>query len=108
MCRFTSEMEAVALCIDDTGKPKNIPKDRWLRKGSLYTIIYATLVMPQDRIAFYVAEIDLTEDHHPYQYFLSDRFAFSEQGLIDVGELIDFCLQTNPIIESFLAEIQSA
>ena len=101
-------MEAVGLCIDDTGRPLKIPKDKWIRRGTLYTIIYAKLVMPQDRIAFYLAEIELTEDHHPYEYFLSDRFAFSEKGLIEVGELIDFCLETNHIAEKFIAEIQSA
>lgn len=108
MCRFTSEMEAIAMCINDRGRPSHIPKNKWVVKGKIYTVVYAVMVMPQERIAFHLAEIDLTEDHLPYEYFLSDRFAFSEKGLIDVGELIDYCLQTNKAVEQFLNEIQSA
>jgi hypothetical protein len=100
-------MEARALCINDRGRPTHIPKNKWVEKGKIYTVVYAVMVMPQERIAFHLAEIDLTEDHLPYEYFLSERFAFSEKGLIEVGELIDFCLSTNPVVEQFLAEIQA-
>lgn len=100
-------MKVKALCIDATGRPSHIPKSNWVVKGEFYTIIYATLLMPQECIGFLLEEIQFTEDHLPYEYFLASRFAFSDESLSEIEKMIDICIDTHNAAEKFIEEIRN-
>jgi len=59
------------ICIDDSRKPRMIPKDKWLVKDQEYHVIYTVTVLPQKQLAFHLAEIDLDESCKPYEYFIT-------------------------------------
>lgn len=82
------------ICINDSKKPKEIPTDKWVKKGSVYHVIYTITVLPQKQLAFHLAEIDLDESCNPYSYFLANRFAFTHENLLKLMELIKDCSDT--------------
>ena len=77
------------ICINDTEKPSRIPLEKWVKEGEIYTVIFATLVMPQREMAFVLEEIDLDDSCLPYEYFLAERFAFMKSDLPKLHELIE-------------------
>lgn len=77
------------ICIDDSEKPSRIPSDKWIKEGEMYTVIFATLVMPQKQMAFELEEITLDESCLPYEYFLAERFAFRQSDLPKLHEMIE-------------------
>jgi nuclear transport factor 2 (NTF2) superfamily protein len=76
------------ICIDDSNRPSKIPSEKWIKKDSEYNIICAMYVMPQGKIAVQLDEIILDESCAPYEYFLAERFAFTDKGLKDLIQLI--------------------
>jgi hypothetical protein len=79
------------ICINDKNRPKEIPMNKWVKEGRPYTVIYTTTVMPQKQLAVHLDEIELDESNHPYEYFLASRFAFTEENLLKLIELIKDC-----------------
>lgn len=79
------------ICINDEGKPKRIPADKWVKKGEEYSIIFTSFVLPQKELAFQLDEIDLDESCFPYTYFLANRFAFTQEELMKLIEFIEDC-----------------
>ena len=77
------------ICIDDTEKPRLIPQDKWVEEGKEYTVIFTTWVLPQKQLAFALEEIDLDESCLPYEYFLAERFAFHEDDMQSLHDLIE-------------------
>jgi len=94
------------ICIDDSRKPRMIPKDKWLVKDKEYHVIYTVTVLPQKQLAFHLAEIDLGEDCKPYEYFLASRFAFTQENLLLLMELIKDCSETQFSIEELLEQTE--
>jgi hypothetical protein len=82
------------LCIDDSNKPNQIPKDKWVEKGKEYTILFSMTVLPQKQLAFQLNEIDLDDSCSPYTWFLANRFSFRRE---DLEALIDFIQECNRI-----------
>jgi hypothetical protein len=78
-------------CIDADNKPKEIPFNKWLKEGRKYNVIFTCTVLPQKLLAFQLAEIELTDAELPYEYFSSYRFAFTEENLLKLIELIKDC-----------------
>lgn len=78
-------------CIDHSKKPKEIPVNKWVKEGNKYSIIFTCTVLPQKILAFQLAEIELTDAELPYEYFSSHRFAFTEENLLKLIELIKDC-----------------
>ena len=93
-----------AICINDQNRPKEIPQNKWLKKGQEYTIIFTTLCKPQNEIGVHLAEIELDESCSPYEYFLLNRFSFLEEDLLLLQELIKNCNDTDFSIEELLEQ----
>ena len=84
-------MSVEAICINDDGKPKEIPINKWVKKGNTYNMIFTVTVLPQKELGVQLAEIELTDRELPYEYFLLNRFAFTEEALKKLIELIKDC-----------------
>lgn len=91
-------------CIDDSGRPNDIPKDKWVKKGELYTIIFAIVVLPQNQLAFQLEEVDLDESCAPYEYFLANRFAFLKDDLEKLREFVRDCSKVNMSIRELMSQ----
>ena len=93
------------ICIDDKKRPKEIPKSKWVKKGEVYTVIFALIISPQNTLAVQLDEIDLDESCAPYDFFLAERFAFD---LDDFEKLINFvenCIDVNVSIKEMMEQI---
>lgn len=82
------------LCINDNNKPTQIPSEKWLKKGTEYTLLFSMTVLPQKQLAFQLNEIDLDDSCSPYTWFLANRFAFRQE---DLDKLIEFIQECNKI-----------
>jgi hypothetical protein len=94
------------ICIDDKNKPKEIPESKWVKEGDTYNVIFTLTVLPQKELAFHLAEIELTDAELPYEYFLAKRFAFTEENLYKLIELIKDCNDTDFSMEELLKQTQ--
>ena len=99
-------MKIEAICVDNSHRPEVIPLNKWLKKGNSYTILFTTLVLPQRKIGVHLAEIELTKDELPYEYFLISRFAFTEENLALLNELIKECNDTHFSISELLKQTE--
>ena len=94
-----------AICIDASNKPNDIPNNKWLVEGEIYHIIYTVTVLPQRKLAFHLAELELDESCHPYEYFLSTRFAIHEEDIEKLNELIQDCSDADFSVRELVKEI---
>jgi hypothetical protein len=92
------------ICINDKKRPKEIPVDKWLKEGQTYNVIYTVTVLPQKQLAFHLAEISLDECCIPFEYFLAYRFAFTEENLKLLMELIKDCSDTEFSMDELLEQ----
>ena len=95
------------ICINDQNKPRAIPKAKWLVKDQEYTVIFTTTVMPQKQLAVHLAEIELDESCKPYEYFLASRFAFTQENLLLLMELIKDCSDTSFSMDELLKQTET-
>jgi hypothetical protein len=61
------------ICINDSGRPNEVPTNRWVKKGEEYTIISVCFMTLQGIYGCKLAEIN-NDDLFPYQYFAITRF----------------------------------
>jgi hypothetical protein len=62
-------------CINDKGRPNEIPLSKWIKKDQEYTVLKMMKCNTQGGLlGFELAEIDLT-GCNPYLYFAANRFA---------------------------------
>lgn len=94
------------ICINDDNRPKQIPVNKWVKKGQKYNIIYTVRVLPQNEIGVMLSEIELTDNELPYEYFLLHRFAFTEENLLKLIQLIKDCTDTDFSMEQLLEQTQ--
>ena len=74
-------------CINDLNRPKQIPETKWVKKGEVYTVLYAsTMSIQVNKLGFKLKEIDLDASCFPYEYFDADRFAPLEASKAKVVE----------------------
>lgn len=67
-------------CINDSNRPKQIPPEKWIVKGEVYTVIATTLMnIQRNKVGLKLAEIDLGQSCFPYEYFDADRFAITTE-----------------------------
>jgi len=92
------------VCVDDSRKPRMVPKNKWLVKDKEYHVIFTVTVLPQKQLAFHLAEIDLDESCKPYEYFLASRFAFTQENLLLLMELIKDCSETSFSMDELLEQ----
>ena len=94
------------ICIDDSRKPRMIPKNKWLVKDQEYHVIFTVTVLPQKQLAFHLAEIELDESCIPYEYFLASRFAFTQENLLLLMELIKDCSEITFNMDELLEQTE--
>lgn len=94
------------ICIDDKNRPKEIPINKWVKEGNTYHIIYTVTVLPQKELGVVLSEIELTDNELPYEYFLARRFAFTEENLKKLIELIKDCNDTDFSMDELLKQTQ--
>lgn len=64
------------ICINDKNRPKEIPPEKWIEEGKVYTVLFATTLSIQlNKVGYMLAEIDLDHTCFPYHYFDSERFS---------------------------------
>ena len=68
-------------CINDSNRPKQVPVEKWIVKGNIYTVIATThMNLQRNKIGLKLQEIELDQSCFPYEYFDADRFRIvSEQ-----------------------------
>lgn len=69
-----SNLPMKIVCINDKQKPVEIPQDKWIKEGEVYTLVAVQHLLSSKSIGFELAEIKLGEDCFPYHYFSPDRF----------------------------------
>ncbi len=75
------------ICVNDKGRPNEVPADKWVTKGERYTVAGVVKCNIQNgAVAYVLEEIDLT-GHEPYIGFDSRRFGNSFQGIFADIEL---------------------
>ena len=85
------------MCINDKKKPAEIPQEKWIKEGEVYTLIGVQQLLSSQSLGFELAEIKLDESCFPYHYFNPDRFVPVEHSEFDDMEAqIDEIL--NPVI----------
>jgi hypothetical protein len=92
------------ICINDKNRPSKIPQAKWLKEGEEYTIIFTLIVLPQKTLAVQLEEIDLDESCMPYEFFLANRFAFTQDELEKLIAFIEECTQVNMSIKELLKQ----
>jgi hypothetical protein len=91
-------------CINDKDRPNDIPKGKWVKKGQVYTIEFAIVVLPQRELGLQLEEITLDESCAPYEYFLAHRFAFLKDDLYKLQEFIKVCAKINMSIKELMSQ----
>mgnify|MGYP003403329015 CR=1 FL=1 len=94
------------ICIDAKSRPNEIPLNKWLVEGNKYNVIFTLTVLPQRQLAFHLAEIELTKDELPYEYFLANRFSFTKEALEQLMELIKDCSDTEFSLSELMEQTQ--
>lgn len=92
------------ICINDKNRPSKIPQKKWIKEGEEYTIIFTLIVLPQKTLAVQLDEIDLDESCMPYEFFLANRFAFTEEDLYKLIAFIEECNHVNLSIKDLLKQ----
>jgi hypothetical protein len=92
------------ICINDKNRPSKIPQNKWLKEGEEYTIIFTLIVLPQKTLAVQLEEIDLDKSCMPYEFFLANRFAFTQEELEKLIAFIEECTHVNLSIKELLKQ----
>ncbi len=62
------------MCINDKNQPQEIPKDKHVVEGQMYTLIGVQFLLSSNSMGFELGEIQLGEDCFPFHYFNPNRF----------------------------------
>jgi hypothetical protein len=101
-------MSVECICINDKNRPREIPAGKWVKEGEKYTVIYTVTVLPQKQLGFHLAEIELTDNELPYEYFLASRFGFTQDNLQKLIELIKDCSEIDFSMDELLKQTELA
>jgi hypothetical protein len=76
-------------CINDKNRPSEIPIDKWLVKGTEYTIsAFDKLAMLGGELGVQVEELDIS-DCAPYTYFAASRFGIVEDSPDELEDALE-------------------
>jgi len=95
------------MCVNDENKPNDIPQSKWIKKGKIYNIIFSRTVLPQKQLGFMLYEIELDESCAPYEYFLATRFAFTDDDLKQLIQLIKDCNDIDFSIDELMKQTET-
>jgi hypothetical protein len=71
------------MCINDKNRPQEIPANKWVVNGKIYTLIDAQPLLSSNSLGFVLDEIKLDETCFPYHYFNPDRFIPIDEKELD-------------------------
>lgn len=94
------------ICIDDKKRPLQIPPEKWVKKGDQYHIIYTAYSIPSKELGVYLDELSLDDCCLPYEYYALRRFAFTEENLLKLIQLIKDCNDTAFSMDELLEQTQ--
>jgi hypothetical protein len=87
---MTNELPMKILCINDKNQPKEIPLEKQVAEGKIYTLINAQFLLSSNSLGFELAEIKLDESCFPYHYFNPDRFVpIDEKEMEEIDAELD-------------------
>jgi hypothetical protein len=92
------------ICVNDEGKPIEIPREKWVTAGNEYHIVYVTFLHPNGDMAFQLKEIFLDETCLPYEYFAADRFIFRQEDFPKMVSLVEESID----ISNAIADVNGA
>lgn len=94
------------ICIDDQNRPKEIPQEKWIKKGELYHIIHILNHVKQNgMIGVQLYEKPLGESCSPYESFIISRFAIPQNLLPQLLELMKDCKDLDEVdVQDIFAE----
>lgn len=97
------------ICINDSNRPLEIPQRKWLKKDEKYNVIFTCTAFldpahTKRTLAFSLAEIELTDNEMPYEYFSAKRFAITQENLVLLQQLIKDCEDTDFSIEELMEQ----
>lgn len=90
-------MEVACICIDSKNKPDVIPNSKWISKGIQYTIIHIGTTINKKVLTCTLLEVSLDESCKPYDGYRLDRFAFKEEDIAKLLELMKSCSELNEL-----------
>ena len=97
-------MKIPCICIDSENKPSEIPSNKWVVKGNEYHITHVFNQIQQKGIkGVELAEFDISECV-PFNCYRLDRFAFTEENLFKLIEMMENCTELNNIDISEITE----
>lgn len=67
------------ICIDDKNRPADFPLSKWVKEDEQYRITAVYLCLPQKVLGYSLYEKPCGPECHPYQYFISTRFALTKE-----------------------------
>lgn len=82
----------IVICLDDSGRPEDIPTSLWVKRGSEYTVISSYKDMNGIPL-FELLEIDLASLGTLYKGFAANRFKPLDSFLDDLVEEINLKLE---------------
>ena len=87
------------ICINDKGRPNEIPLSKWIKKDAPYTIIeFVVLNAQQRQMGVRLAEVNL-DGCFPYEFYRQSRFAIAlEQYEKEAEEAIAKLLEPEEIL----------
>lgn len=93
------------ICVDDKGKPLEIPQEKWVKEGEKYHITHIFVMIQQGKIkGCELAEFDIS-DCLPYNCYRLSRFAIKAEDLQKLMQLISDCDELNQLSTEDLNKI---
>lgn len=97
-------MKIPCICIDDKNRPVEIPVSKWVKDGVEYHITHVYHQHQQKGIkGVELLEFDIS-DCVPYNCYRLDRFAFTEENLLKLIELMQQCTELDNVDISSIVE----
>ena len=94
------------ICIDDSNRPKEIPQNKWVKKGDTYHIIYTVYSLTSKELGVDLYEVSLDDCCPPYEWYALRRFAFTEENLLKLIQLIKDCNDTAFSMDELLKQTE--
>lgn len=95
------------VCIDDSGRPPEIPKSMWCKLNQEYHLTHIYKMALQGNIlGCSIYELPLDESCAPYEMFKMSRFAFNINDLQKIKELASLCAELDGLNIDELIEEQ--
>ena len=88
-------MSVPCLCINDKNKPNEILPDNWINEGTEYTINYVYYHVNQGIQGVTLNEVQTNSLE--YTSYRLDRFAFTQDGLNQLIELMKECTELGKV-----------